>query len=121
MATLTAPTASMEAGARMLLDDPTRWTSARRKSDERRFWIIRGRSGGVHYCDATNCTCPSGRHRGCCSHQVAVVMKEAQAAARQAHRFVCTFPECGEQTEEPRTLCTWHAERQARLRAELGV
>ena len=83
MATLTAPTASMEAGARMLLDDPTRWTSARRKSDGRRFWIVKGRSGGVYYCDATACTCPSGRHRGVCSHQVAAVMREAREAARR--------------------------------------
>ena len=73
-------TPSMQAGAEMLLAEPSRWTSARRKADGRRFWIVRGRSG-TYYCDATACTCPSGRHRGCCAHQVAAAMREAEQAA----------------------------------------
>ena len=80
-ATTAEPTASMLAGAEQLLSDPSRWTAARRKSDGRRFWIVAGKSG-VYYCDATACTCPSGRHRGCCSHQVAATMLECRAAAR---------------------------------------
>ena len=80
--TIATPTPSMQAGADQLLSDPTRWIAARRKSDGRRFWIIRGRSG-AYYTDATACTCPSARHRGICSHQVAATMKEAQQAAHQ--------------------------------------
>ncbi len=80
--TLAESTPSMQAGAEALLADPTRWTAARRKVDGRRFWIVRGRSS-TYYADATACTCPSGRHRGVCSHQVAVVMREARDAARQ--------------------------------------
>ncbi len=58
-----APTPSMRAGAEMLLADPSRWTSARRKSDGRRFWIVRGRSG-TYYCDATACTRHAPRSPG---------------------------------------------------------
>ncbi len=81
MATIATPTPSMQAGAEQLLADPTRWTSARRKADGRRFWIVRGRSG-TYYTDGMACTCPSGRHRGCCSHQLAAIMREARDAAR---------------------------------------
>jgi len=80
-AAIARPTLSMQAGAEQLLADPTRWTSARRKADGRRFWIIQGRTN-VYYADAMNCTCPSARHRGLCRHMLAGTMREADQAAR---------------------------------------
>ena len=113
-------TPAMQAGAEQLLASPDRWTPARRKSDGRQFWIVVGRTGTYYTAaDGRGCTCPGYARRGICSHSLAATMREAQQAARQAPLFACTFPQCAEPTEQPRTLCSWHRERQARLRAEL--
>jgi len=79
-ATIATPTASMQAGAEQLLSDPTRWTSARRKADDKPFSIVRGRTG-TYYVTPDACTCRGFRERGICSHRLAATMKEARAAA----------------------------------------
>ncbi len=79
---LAEPTPSMQAGAAVLLDDPTRWTHARRKADGREFWIVKGRTG-VYYTRPDACTCPAWQRRHLCSHSLAATMREAQQAARQ--------------------------------------
>ena len=81
MATIATATPSMRAGAEQLLAEPGRWTSARRKRDGRRFWIIQGRTN-VYYADAMNCTCKGFTVRGICSHSLAATMREAREAAR---------------------------------------
>ena len=81
-ATIAEPTPSMQAGAAVLLEDPTRWTRARRKADGREFWIVRGRTG-VYYTRHDACTCPGWQRRHLCSHSLAATMREAQQAARQ--------------------------------------
>ena len=82
MAALAAPTPAMLAGAEMFLAEPERWTHARRKSDGREFWIIRGRHG-TYYVRPDACTCPGWQRRHLCSHSLAATMKEAQLAARR--------------------------------------
>ena len=80
--TIAPPPLSMQAGAEQLLSDPARWTSARRKADDKPFFIVAGRTG-TYYTTADACTCRGFRERGICSHQVAATMKEAQEAARR--------------------------------------
>ncbi len=76
------PTPGMQAGAAVLLEDPSRWTHARRKADGKPFWIVRGRTS-TYYTRADACTCPGFTRRGLCSHSLAATMREAQEAARQ--------------------------------------
>jgi len=71
----------MRAGAAQLLSDPTRWTSARGKSDDKPFFIVAGRTG-TYFVTADACTCCGFRERGICSHSLAVTMREARDAAR---------------------------------------
>ena len=78
---IVAPTASQQAAAEQLLAEPSRWTSARRKADGRRFWIVAGRTG-TYYTAADACTCRGFRERGLCSHSLAATMREAREAAR---------------------------------------
>ena len=115
------PTASQQAAAAALLAAPEKWSHGRSKVDGRAFWLSQGSKGAAHWTTAYGCTCKGFQYRGVCSHQVAVVMREAQQAARQAEAYTCAFPDCGELTERPRTLCRWHAEKRARLARELGV
>jgi hypothetical protein len=119
-------TQSMEATARMLLDDPTRRTAARRKADGRRFWILRGRTG-TYYVDAAGneCTCPSARRRGACGHQLAASLKaEAAPLPRYPERPTDPFGycDCGAIVEKRpgrRAVCSECRER--RLARELGA
>ncbi len=80
--TLAEPTPSMQAGAAVLLEDPSRWTHARRKADGREFWIVKGRTN-TYYVRPDACTCPGWQRRHLCSHSLAATMREAQEAARQ--------------------------------------
>jgi len=80
-ATIATPTASQQAQAEALLSDPTRWTSARRKADDKPFFIVAGRTGS-YYTTADACTCRGFRERGICSHSLAATMREARDAAR---------------------------------------
>jgi len=86
--TLAEPTPSMQAGAAVLLEDPSRWTHARRNAAGRAVWIVRGRPG-VYYTRHDACTCPGWQRRHLCSHSLAATMREARAAAQQARRFEC--------------------------------
>ena len=81
--TLVEPTPSMQAGAAVLLEDPSRWTHARRKADGREFWIVKGRTG-VYYTarGGDGCTCPGYARRGLCSHALAATMCACREAAR---------------------------------------
>ena len=79
--TIATPTPSMLAGADQLLADPTRWTSARRKADNKPFSIVRGRTA-TYYTTPDACTCRGYRHRGICSHSLAATMRECREAAR---------------------------------------
>ncbi len=89
MATMLAePTPSMQAGAAVLLEDPSRWTHARRKADGRAFWIVVGRTG-TYYTTSDACTCPGWQRRHLCSHSLAATMREAREAAR---RNPCELP-----------------------------
>ncbi len=80
--TLAEPTPSMQAGAAVLLEDPSRWTRARRRSDNKEFWIVRGRTN-TYYTTADACTCKGWNARKLCSHSLAATMREAREAARQ--------------------------------------
>ena len=80
---IATPTASQQAQAEQLLSDPTRWTSARRKADNKPFFIVAGRTGS-YYTTADACTCRGFRERGICSHSLAATMREARDAARLA-------------------------------------
>ena len=82
-ATLTEPTPSMLAGTAVLLDDPTRWTHARRRANGREFWIVRGRTA-TYYVRPDACTCPGFTRRGICSQSLAATYREAREASRQA-------------------------------------
>jgi predicted nucleic acid-binding Zn finger protein len=77
------PTPSMQAGAAVLLDDPTRWTHARRRADGREFWIVRGRTS-TYYVRHDGCTCPGFARRGICSHSLAATYREARQASQEA-------------------------------------
>ena len=77
MVAIAEPTPAMQAGAEQLLADPSRWTSARRKSDGRAFWIVVGRTG-TYYTTADACTCPGWQRRHLCSHSLAATMREAR-------------------------------------------
>ncbi len=81
--TLATPTPSMLAGAEQLLAEPTRWTAARRKADNKPFFIVAGRTGS-YYVTPDACTCRGFRERGICSHSLAATMREARDAARPA-------------------------------------
>ena len=83
MTTVSVPTPSMQVGAEQLLAEPARWTAARRKSDGRPFWIVKGRTG-VYYTarGGDACTCKGWQRRHLCSHSLAVTMREATKAAR---------------------------------------
>lgn len=116
---IVAPTPSQQAAAEALLADPGRWSPGRSKETGRAFWLIRGSQGRSYFTAADGCTCPGFTYRGVCSHQLACIMREATKAARQANRFACVFPDCGEPTAQARTLCDWHRERKARLAREL--
>src|SRR3954470_7994541 len=50
------------------------WTSARRKSDGRPFFIVQGNCpGATYYTDSSICTCPDARERQrLCKHSLAV-------------------------------------------------
>jgi hypothetical protein len=73
----------MQAGAAVLLEDPTRWTHARRKADGREFWIVKGRTSTYYTArGGDGCTCKGYFRRGICSHSLAATMKECRAAAR---------------------------------------
>ncbi len=80
---IATPTPSMQAGAEQLQASPERWSLGRSKVDGRPFWLIQGSQGAAHYATAYGCTCKGYRYRGCCSHVVAVTMREAQEAARR--------------------------------------
>ena len=119
-ATIAEPTPSMQAGADVLLEDPTRWTHARRKSDGREFWIVRGRTSTYYTARGGDaCTCPGWQRRHLCSHSPTATMREARQAARRAHRFTCTTSGCHEATEIAGALCRGCAARKRRLAAEL--
>ena len=79
--TIATPTPSMQAGADQLLADPTRWTSARRKADNKPFFIVAGRTGS-YYVTPDACTCRGFRERGICSHSLAATYRECREAAR---------------------------------------
>ena len=117
---IVAPTPSKQAGAAGLLEDPSRWTHARRKADGREFWIVTGRTG-VYFTRHDACTCKGFCRRGICSHSLAATMREARGAARQAHRFECAARGCHEATERAGSLCVGCAARRRRLGAELGA
>ncbi len=78
------PTASQQAAAEALLAAPEKWSHGRSKVDGRSFWLIQGSKGTAHWTSSYGCTCRGFAYRGCCSHQVAVVMREAREASRQA-------------------------------------
>ncbi len=79
--TLATPTPSMLAGAEQLLAEPTRWTAARRKADNKPFFIVAGRTGS-YYVTPDACTCRGFRERGICSHSLAATYRECREAAR---------------------------------------
>jgi len=107
------PTASQQAAAEALLADPGRWSPGRSKATGQSFWLIQGSAGHAHWATAYGCTCPGYRHRGVCSHVVAVTMREAREAARL------------NPSELPVIRTTAPAETRdetmARLRRELGL
>ena len=80
---IVTPTASQQAAAEALLAEPSRWTSARRKSDGKPFSIVRGRTG-VYFTTPDACTCPGFTRRGICSHSLASTMRQAREAAQHA-------------------------------------
>ena len=80
---IATPTASQQAAAAMLLDDPGRWSPGRSKATGRRFWLVRGSQGRSYFTTADGCSCPGYRHRGVCSHQLAAIQREAREAARR--------------------------------------
>ena len=83
MMTMTEPTPSMQAGAEMFLAEPARWTHARRRSDGKEFWIVRGRTSTYYTArGGDGCTCKGYCRRGICSHSLAATMRECRAAAR---------------------------------------
>ena len=79
---IATPTASQQAAAEALLADPGRWSPGRSKETGRSFWLIRGSKGRSYFTTSYGCSCPGYRHRACCTHVVAVTMREAQQAAR---------------------------------------
>ena len=118
-AAIVAPTPSQQAAAEALLADPGRWSPGRSKATGRAFWLVRGSQGRSYFTTSYGCSCKGFAYRGCCSHVVAATMKEAQQAARQARRFVCTARGCHEATEVAGALCRGCADRKRRLAAEL--
>lgn len=54
-----------------------RWTRGRSKVTGESFWIIPASAGvGAHWATATGCTCAGYRHRGECSHVMAVRLRD---------------------------------------------
>ena len=80
---IATPTASQQAAAQVLLEDPGRWSSGRSKETGQAFWLVRGSQGRSYFVTPEGCTCPGFTYRGVCSHVIAATMKECQAAARQ--------------------------------------
>ncbi len=75
-------TPSQQAAAEQLVASPERWTAARRKRDGKPFFIVRGRTA-TYYTASGACTCRGFAARGCCSHELAATMRDAQQAARE--------------------------------------
>ncbi len=113
------PTASQQAAAEALLADPGRWSPGRSKETGRAFWLVKGSQGRSYFTTSYGCSCKGFAYRGCCSHVVAAAMKDAQAAARQAHRFECPARGCSEATEVAGSLCVGCSDRRRRHAAEL--
>jgi hypothetical protein len=69
-----------------VLAKASRWTSARRKSDGKPFFIVPGSTAGATYYTAEDgCTCPSAsdpRRDGDCKHQVAIRQHQERQAKR---------------------------------------
>jgi len=119
--TIVPPTASQQAAAEALLADPGRWSPGRSKADGQSFWVIQGSKGTAHWATSFGCTCKGFAYRGCCSHVVAVVMREAQQAAELAPLFTCRQRDCAEPVEQASSRCPGCSARLRRIADELGV
>jgi hypothetical protein len=85
MSTSIVPTASMQAKANRLLESADRWARGVRHVDGLPFVSFAGSApGAVYFTSVRGCTCPSHRHRGVCSHLLAVQADAARIAREHA-------------------------------------
>ena len=92
----TAPTASMQARAQVLLGHADRWARGTRNEDGQPFYLFSGSKGATYMASERGCTCPSYLHRGACSHHVAVCQFETEI--EQAFADVARCKSCGQRT-----------------------
>jgi hypothetical protein len=105
----TAPTTAMQARASDLLSHADRWARGIRNEDGQPFVLFTGSKGAVYFCSEQGCTCPSFRHRGACSHHVAVQQHVADARVESetetALADLVSCRSCGDRTRGER-YCT---------------
>jgi hypothetical protein len=65
-------TQSMQAKASVLLSHADRWSRGTRRQTSEAFYLFSGSKGATYLTSECGCSCPSYRHRGCCSDVVAV-------------------------------------------------
>jgi hypothetical protein len=77
----TTPTIAMQARASDLLSHADRWARGTRTEDGLPFVLFTGSKGATYMTSERGCSCPSFRHRGACSHHVAVQQHQADVTA----------------------------------------